>query len=118
METDWTVRVYHGDDTLAVEWVIENRTEREAEKEAMAEVEREHQGHGWSMMPAEKLFSVCWSRRQYAQHEVRAESEEAARQKARAMAESENLHATLSWELDDDGLEIMNIEEEEDDHAG
>ena len=112
-KTDWTVHVYNDDDTIMAQWVIEDRTEREAEKEAMADIERDHPGQCWTMTPREKLYSVCWSRRQYAEHEIRAESEEAARQEAKEVCESENLHVTLTWELDSDGLELMNIEEKD-----
>lgn len=46
---NWRVRVYKGDKEVAT-WLIENRLEHEASKEAMHEVEREHVGLDWTMM--------------------------------------------------------------------
>ena len=45
---NWIVRVYH-DETIVETWCIANRTEQQATKEAMAEVEQHHPGLDWTM---------------------------------------------------------------------
>lgn len=45
----WVVKVYDEDDAVIAQWHIEDRTEREAEREAMADVEREYPGCDWTL---------------------------------------------------------------------
>lgn len=54
---DWLVRVYNSRNTKVAEWKIENRTEREAESEAQADVDNMNQykdGWDWSMTEIKK----------------------------------------------------------------
>lgn len=46
---NWRVRVYDAQDKELASWLIEGRTEREASKEAMHEVERQYVGLDWTM---------------------------------------------------------------------
>lgn len=63
-----------------------------------------------------KLYKVCLRRMQDAEYEIRAESIEAAWQKAYERLESENLHVTLDWELFSD-IELLDVEEQEESHG-
>lgn len=49
-EKDWIVRVYNDDDTIYESWIIQNRTEANADSEAMSEVEQHYVGMDWTMM--------------------------------------------------------------------
>ena len=51
---DWIARVYVGEgETLRRSWMIQDRTENEATKEAMAEVERNDPGDDWTLTMVE-----------------------------------------------------------------
>jgi len=53
-ERDWMVTVYRSttDDEVVIvtSWLICNRTEQQADKEAMHEVEQHHVGCDWTMV--------------------------------------------------------------------
>jgi hypothetical protein len=46
---NWIVRVYNNRCWPIATWIINGRTEREADREAMAEVERNWPGRDWSI---------------------------------------------------------------------
>ena len=48
--TNWRVRVYDVNEKVISTWVIQNRTEHEAESEATADVVKEKGYADWSMM--------------------------------------------------------------------
>ena len=48
----WLVQVYSEDDRLVARWYIEDRTEREAYREAEADINREYPGHDWTLTPS------------------------------------------------------------------
>ena len=52
--SDWRVRVYNDDDSLNSVFIIKDRTEREADKEAMHEVEQQYAGLDWSITECDK----------------------------------------------------------------
>jgi hypothetical protein len=47
----WIVRVYNNSDREIASWIIKDRTEREAYREAMSEVEQCWPCREWSMTP-------------------------------------------------------------------
>ena len=46
---NWRIRVYNDDDSINCSWVIKNRSEHEADNEAMREVEQHFSGMDWSI---------------------------------------------------------------------
>ena len=51
---DWFVRVYDEDDKIIASWTIEDRTEREAEKEATPEVDQVSGYEDWTITPTKR----------------------------------------------------------------
>ena len=49
---NWIIIVYDEHDRAIATWWITNRTEQQASKEAMHEVERHHPGLDWTLMEA------------------------------------------------------------------
>lgn len=56
--SNWRVRVYNDDDSLNSSWVIKNRTEQQADNEAMSEVEQHYNGMDWSITNAEDVLDI------------------------------------------------------------
>lgn len=53
--SDWRVRVYNKRDKVIKSWIIENRTENEASKEAEADIANNYPNAAdWSMTKIEK----------------------------------------------------------------
>ena len=55
---DWTVRVYNEEEEMVAEWVIYGRTEKEAFKEASAEVARLKAEDDWTMTSTDEHWDV------------------------------------------------------------
>jgi len=51
LDMDWIVTTYDAEDNIIESWTICNRTESQAEKEAMSDAAL-HNVADWSMMPA------------------------------------------------------------------
>ena len=64
---NWLVKVYDKDNVVIGSWPIPNRTEREAESEALADVERIEHAADWTMTKQEDQHA-------YHRHYLRARS--------------------------------------------
>jgi hypothetical protein len=107
--TDWKVRIYKRNQVVA-SWVIKDRTERQAESEAMSDIPREctdySDDHTWTMMDmkseAGQNYKVSWVQHHYGTSIIVADSFDKAWEKAR----------------DEEGLGPNNLAEDIDEYKG